>query len=743
MASPSAPAPQRLTLVSARQEWKKHCVILEGQYRNERSGLDVKATAEHTQSILDLEARHRQEVQDYVRNMTFNEPPATHPPVTDESEADHKPEATMDTQRPDEPIKTEVESPNKSWELYFSTVRPAPSHTPTDLLNDDLDTNSKRKADGDNGPLPKKQRITQSNCDADPIKTIMYTDVRKNAVDNGHWDTIIEWPENSKQFWVCFCEEHGNHFKQKADIAAAKHLAGSLHGLTRDRRPAIVQLGHYIPDCTEELRNIHNAEVNEMFARGYTPRTVLRKANHPPATPSTTTGLITHPKTAHVYYAKYEGQHWAVVILGWDKLPEGCRHTTLGASELIKHDPPHCYFFDGHTKITGWKPNYVDGGKSVAKREFPVMYFDEDLNYGWVPAKDLSRLDLDRANAPKRKGYPEGSYNDARDWIAQRCGHENWESLNATRKGLRAKTSAGPVPVPKPSDFLRSSPRVNARSRESSSEGWPSDSGGMAKEPVDDIGSTEMPSLIRRKSNPIQILSFEESLKRLPAAGHVSQKGHSSRSTPAVDSVPDLQRQATHSSAPPLPAASSAPSAPSAPAVRAASAVSTQTAPVIIPPSMSFPSPQMPTPQTPTPQGQLQPGAIESNQAYEISAFEYQTPENGQVRNEPVWQRASRSEPCARLVISADGCTAQAEGNLFYLVINPPECRQVRLKTPLGEDGLITEHGISYVTIHMTTGGPSVRLTFDRSDDQNGIMGCRRARLFVRWLWGQNPKMKS
>ena len=275
------------------------------------------------------------------------------------------------------------------WELLDNIVRPVPRDTPTADSSKYVSETLKRRADGDNSPYAKRQRSTESAfaTRASVIKTTMYADIRKNAVDRNEWDTIIEWPEKSKQFWVCFCEEHKTHFKQKADLAAAKHLAGKLHGYpNRDRRPAMIALGYYITDCTGELRKLHNAEVNKKYATGYVPRndykreangtghikSSLRKQSQSVVTPCSQIP-ITHPKTSHIYYAKYEDQYWAVVILGWDRLPDGCRHSTLGASELIRHDPPSCYNFDGYKTIIGWKPNYGDGSKFVWKREFPVM----------------------------------------------------------------------------------------------------------------------------------------------------------------------------------------------------------------------------------------------------------------------------------------------------------------------------------------------------------------------------------
>ncbi|KAK8007276.1 hypothetical protein PG989_001266 [Apiospora arundinis] len=344
----------------------------------------------------------------------------------------------------------------------------------------------------------------------------MYADIRKNAVDRNEWDTIIEWPEKSKQFWICFCEEHKTHFKQKADLAAAKHLAGKLHGYpNRDRRPAMIALGYYITDCTGELRKLHNAEVNKKYAAGYVPRndykreangtghikSSLRKQSQSVVTPCSQSP-ITHPKTSHIYYAKYEEQYWAVVILGWDRLPDGCRHSTLGASELIMHDPPSCYNFDGYKTIIGWKPNYGDGSKFVWKREFPVMYFDQERNYGWVPARDLSKFDLHRDNAPKERNYPEASFHDARDWVAQKYGFKTWQALSRDSKGLRPGIPSNLES--NPWDTMRVGPRDDALQSKEDRE----------RETGRDTNSPEKAASNRINKSPLRLTSFEETLKQ-------------------------------------------------------------------------------------------------------------------------------------------------------------------------------------------------------------------------------------
>ncbi|KAK8029744.1 hypothetical protein PG993_011035 [Apiospora rasikravindrae] len=799
------------TFISARQKWKRHCEAMEEKYRKARSKLDTlknnelsalsaggalrmtddqrrlamdKVTADYAKSMAELEARRRREAQDYLRSLTYSDPQEDQQqPPTSHTRASVDPKdggeaKAMDTQRSG---AVHAETGPRRWELHGNTVRSIPLHSPSSdsSTHDQEILGSKRKADGDNNPYPKRQRVTESafvtpGMDTpDPIKTLMFADVRKNAVDRNDWDTIIEWPEQSKQFWVLFCEEHRIHFKQKADNAAAKHLAGSLHGLpTRDRRPALVQLGYYIPDCTDQDRESHNAEVNAKYAAGYIPRNEHKRearvkdlpAPAPDRSPqkpnqaaaNSATSIITHPKTGHVYYAKYEGQHWAVVILGWDKLPEGCRHPTLAASELIKHDPPRCYHFEGYQRILGWKPNYVDGGKSVEKREFPVMYFDTDLNYGWVPAKDLSKLDLDRANAPKRKGYPEISYNQARDWVAERWGSKSWEKLSADRKGLRVRDSADPQP--KPPDIIRpAGPQYRAPQSRDNSECSFSNLGDKLSEPERGTNPAEKENTPKTNNTPMHILSFDETLERLSSnpdafqnslisdiKGRDKPNSHPVSSARTANSTPGMTANPAQE-----PAINTARNAAPQAAARPASAAAVLAAPVLAPPviipPVSAPSPQMPTPQTPTPQTQV--ATIGGNQGplagiFEISSYERLISEGGEIRSQLIWQRGSRDQPCVRLVISADRRTAQAQGGPFELTINPLECERVRLKTVF-EDGLISEHGIGYVTLPLVSGEPAIKMTFDRSDDENGDMGHKRMRRFSRWLWEINPNMKS
>lgn len=39
--------------------------------------------------------------------------------------------------------------------------------------------------------------------------------------------------------------------------------------------------------------------------------------------------------------------------------------------------------------------------------------------------------------------------------------------------------------------------------------------------------------------------------------------------------------------------------------------------------------------------------------------------------------------------------------------------------------GLISAHGIGYLTLHLVSGEPSIKMTFKRSNDEEGGMGSK------------------
>ncbi|KAI0129772.1 hypothetical protein BJ170DRAFT_287342 [Xylariales sp. AK1849] len=151
-------------------------------------------------------------------------------------------------------------------------------------------------------------------------------------------------------------------------------------------------------------------------------------------------GIITNPKAFRIYYGQYpdedsgEMKYWPVMILGWDDQKPGNLPITLAQTRLFAEElrPPKCYTYkDG--RITGWAPKYEDGGQNMRRREFPVMFFDENRSYSWMLASRLSKFPIHMKNAPRKKNHPRRAFDDARHFVAQREGYDTWDAREEAR----------------------------------------------------------------------------------------------------------------------------------------------------------------------------------------------------------------------------------------------------------------------------------------------------------------------
>ncbi|KAI1775911.1 hypothetical protein F4818DRAFT_391438 [Hypoxylon cercidicola] len=332
-----------------------------------------------------------------------------------------------------------------------------------------------------------------------PERTITFDEVYQNG-NAEHKHTIVEWPVNSKKWYILKCDQHRRHFTQNPVPGAARHLNSVSHGFPdRNRNSAVKTLGYRVVDCDETQVRLHNEMVNKAYENGYIPVGYkgkpenIRRRQQPNgkvsegASTSRTTDLgpaqenvaserppteddqerkegITHPKVFHIYYGHWKvngcksGQIYPVMILGWDEQKgSGLDNTNLHDTGLLKKtsQPPNCYKYDSK-KIIGWAPGYEDGGSKVEQRRFPVMFFDESQTVAWFPAADLFKFPLYKRKAPER---PDDPFNAARRWIAEREGFETWEdreksrlnALEARPQSSYSKTSAeNPLENPDP-----------------------------------------------------------------------------------------------------------------------------------------------------------------------------------------------------------------------------------------------------------------------------------------------------
>jgi hypothetical protein len=228
------------------------------------------------------------------------------------------------------------------------------------------------------------------------------------------------------------CQEHCVHFGSNPLAGAAKHLAGAPHGgLSKEHTLAVKMLGYRVVDCTAEKMETNNRMVLKALEAGYKPMNLntLTKserlsmalhqdsesapqdstAEHGDALPSPSQLIsdgqaspplinrslflypqvhhprpsagVTRPKSGHLYLAYWaaEKRYYAAIVLPWDRdLRVAGLKGTLGTIGLLKR-PPRCVIVDKQRNaISGWAPEYEDGGEKESKREFPIMYFDKE-----------------------------------------------------------------------------------------------------------------------------------------------------------------------------------------------------------------------------------------------------------------------------------------------------------------------------------------------------------------------------
>ncbi|KAM7190224.1 hypothetical protein V8F33_009584, partial [Rhypophila sp. PSN 637] len=260
-------------------------------------------------------------------------------------------------------------------------------------------------------------------------KTISFDEVYQNGKAQFK-HIIVEYPTNSRKYYILKCEEHGVHFNLNPLAGAAKHLHSAQHGnLSKERAQAVELLGYNIFDCDENKMQQNNQTVSDAFEKGYKPLNLnqLTKAERaslnlpgdtsPTATPPKATPAanvsqrgstrensqklsmgVTHPAAGELYLAYWpkEKRNYAVLMLPFGELKTVGLEGTLEDTGLL--DPsraPKCYVCDRTTNVWSWASGYRDGEPNMTKREFPVLYIDGHDSVGWVSAKDLSLFNFD------------------------------------------------------------------------------------------------------------------------------------------------------------------------------------------------------------------------------------------------------------------------------------------------------------------------------------------------------------
>ncbi|RWA10100.1 hypothetical protein EKO27_g4995 [Xylaria grammica] len=275
-------------------------------------------------------------------------------------------------------------------------------------LQEALESRARRPLHIDTSVGPLRTPVSVTSTTGDELgasRTITFGEVYQNGHAQ-HKDTIVEFPPNSRQWYILKCEEHDIRFGQRPIAGAAKHLNGQPHGgLPRSHALAIKILGYRVIDCNERLAQLNNKVVSDAFADGYKPlsnrhpasRMVKPKRNYNKRTKNATQGasdsveygletpavsqgkgtaskpaagrnssssplqkwhktgrkspkeIITNPKAFHIYNCFWnpERRVYPAMILGWDDQKPGGLEKNLAATGLLDEEstPPDCYVY--------------------------------------------------------------------------------------------------------------------------------------------------------------------------------------------------------------------------------------------------------------------------------------------------------------------------------------------------------------------------------------------------------------
>ncbi|KAJ3550307.1 hypothetical protein NM208_g30 [Fusarium decemcellulare] len=252
--------------------------------------------------------------------------------------------------------------------------------------------------------------------------------------------TIIQFPKGHGPWFILRCDQHGLNFRSHPLKGASAHLRSGKHGRLRySSGIAVIQhFGVEVLGCNEELAETNNAAVTKADqstleplairvndnakTRHLTPRKEKRRklpssnrsressaGGADDKTPSKlqNSDAILNPAPGWIYLAYWETvRAWYPALIlpqshdDFDDIGVPDTPEDLGLMERV----PKCYIYDASTKGLKWKAGYEDGGPLVAKRKFPVLFFNggkfPDRNTAaWVSARNLQAFNVFHATS--------------------------------------------------------------------------------------------------------------------------------------------------------------------------------------------------------------------------------------------------------------------------------------------------------------------------------------------------------
>jgi hypothetical protein len=243
---------------------------------------------------------------------------------------------------------------------------------------------------------------------------------------------------------------------------------------------AVKTLGHLVVDCDATKAALNNSMFKKALEGGYQVQSSLKNQSSrksllqghvgspaptptkapespksqevagppaPGAAPEQTFKGITNAVAGELYrgFWRSSRQWYVVMVLGWghqlvcgmDKDLQSIG-LTVAKGRSARVSVPKCYVLDdAGTSIADWAPGYEDGGPLVHKRNFPVLFFDNERSVAWLPAKALAPFDPDDPRYNDSLS-PKSFVAEAMHIYAQARGFNNWADMMA--KGGRYTT---------------------------------------------------------------------------------------------------------------------------------------------------------------------------------------------------------------------------------------------------------------------------------------------------------------
>ncbi|KHO00377.1 uncharacterized protein MAM_01155 [Metarhizium album ARSEF 1941] len=301
---------------------------------------------------------------------------------------------------------------------------------------------------------------------------------------------ILEFPPDSHQFYIFYCREHGQFFRNAPRNGAAKHLQKhkmwmsttvvfrvSLFGVrVLNGTPALVKeyndaIFPHLKSRTwtskqkakaeEELRRRSNDHDDPSYCPDSTPeiphvqsptlptrRSSRRCAgNYAPGT-RPWGDLIAKPQACEVYCVTWhrDNRNYAVIILPYGSFePVGIPDMSILGTGLLEKGRRKSHAVDAMTGDYVWSSGYEDGGPREHEREYPVIFFDNrkfprEASYGWVMASELLVFDPKDTSIPHLKAVAQFLKEKGRG--VQALGQED----DATRACVQSGAATEPTP---------------------------------------------------------------------------------------------------------------------------------------------------------------------------------------------------------------------------------------------------------------------------------------------------------